>query len=639
MKTYILVILMTFLTMNSFAKGVKYGKYSKEEILLQECPYETDAVAVILSETCVVDLSYAMIYYKHHVRIKILKEEGLKYANVELPFYRKNNLEKISGVRGQTVYFHENGKKEVTNLSSKTVFTVDEDENYGEVRFSMPNVKVGSIIEYKYTTNSKFYNYLDTWYFQSEIPTHYSSIKVNMPDTFRYDMLMFGDRLERKYSTEKTNMWTLNHLPSIKEEEYINNYRDFVEQIRFQLTGYYKSAAQGPEFVTTLTSWEKLASEYMSNIDFLGRKAFAKKQVEQILDGSENNWEKIQKIYDYVRLNVKWDGKLRIYPKKSAPKILEEQTANSAEMNFLLVLMLREAGLKVNPALARTNDRGLMQIKYPLMSQFNQVLACVEVFGKKVFLNAVSKFRPYDLLAVRDLNFRAFVLDKKSPQWEKIVPFDRNRQNILVEYNLTDIENPTCKFASQESGYYAASSRSRLANGQKENWLKRYINITELDIDEDIIELENEEDVNKPLKGEASFPIGEDWDLNSELIYLTPFPAQVRKNPFLAETRQYKIDFNYKRSQTINVKIILPKECSVEDFPQSKAITLPNDGGKFTLASRVSGNELQMRAYYSINKPNFSKDYYPYLRAFFSEISTLLNAQVVIKKNQNISGK
>lgn len=170
-KLLVFTFLLLFINFKLIGKEIKYGKFSKEEISITECSFEKEAPAIILSKTCDIVLNYSVIQYFNHVRIKILNEEGLKWANVVIPYYRKDDLENVTGIRGQTVNFGVDGKEETTDLEGKSVFTVDVDEWTGETRFSMPNVKVGSIIEYKYTTNSHFYSYLDTWYFQDEIPT------------------------------------------------------------------------------------------------------------------------------------------------------------------------------------------------------------------------------------------------------------------------------------------------------------------------------------------------------------------------------------------------------------------------------------------------------------------------------------
>lgn len=624
------------------AKGVKFGKYSKEDIELTECAYENDAIAVVLHKSCIVDLSYRSINYFHHVRIKILKEEGLDYADVEIPYWRKDGIEKVVSVKGQTVNFDQNGKKVIKELDKKAVFNVDINENYGAARFSLPDVKVGSIIEYKYTTTSTFYTYLDTWYFQEEIPTLYSSIKVNMPESFRYNLVMFGDRIKSKYSDGKTNEWILTNLRSIKEEPYINNYMDFVEQIRFQLTGYYKSTgdiARGYDFVTVRSTWKDLAKEYLESFDFFGRKNFAKKVVDQILDGNENSWDKVQKIYDYVRTNVKWNEKYRIYPRKSPPKVLEDKIGSNSEINYLLVLLLREAGLKAEPALSRTNSRGLLQKDYPLMSQFNQSLAYVEIYNNKLFLNATSPYRPYKLLAEKDLNHYALILEKNKVRWERIKAYEKSRSQIMMIYDFSNTDEAICKLKIHESGYYASKLRRRIKDVGLETFLNGLVEGWDVDLNEEMTEVENLNDVNKPLIIHCDIPMDTELDFTADMIYFEPFPKMLSENPFLKENRQYRIDFNYNRYQSVLINFKLPKEYKVEDYPKTKVVRLANDLGEFSIVyQKITGN-FQLKTIYEMNQPNFTKDYYGQLRELFSHMISSYNSQVVLKKTNTISEK
>ena len=644
LKQSLLLIAFILLAISSSnAKGIKFGKVSKDEFALKECSYEKEASAVILSRTCTVNLSYSVITYSYHVRIKILKEEGINQGNVELSYYRNNNIENITKVKAQTINLNAGGKQEIVKVENSSIFDVDVNENYGEVRFSMPDVKVGSIIEYKYTTNSQFYSYLDTWYFQGEIPTLHSSIRVNMPETFRYNMVMFGNRIQVKYAEPKGNEWVLTNMPSIQEESYVNNYHDFIEQLRFQLAGYYtkdKNSLGGtPIFVNSMTTYEALAKEYIEKVNYLGRSNFAKKQLETILDGSENNWEKLEKIYDFVRTSVKWNGKYRIYPEKSPPNLLEEKVGSNSEINYLLVLLLRNAGFECNPALARSNTRGLIQKAYPLLSQFDQVLACVELYGKQHFLNATSPYRPYNLIAEKDLNYHAFVLRKEKPYWAKITPNKKNYQQISITYDYSDLEDPICNFKIQELGYLASKSREKLSEDGAESWMSDFFDLEKCDFNKDSLKFKNEKKVSLSLQMKCDLNLESGLDEYSDFTYFNLFNEQDLKNPFLKESRQYRIDYNYPRSKTYIIKFILPEGYEFEDYPKGEKYVLNQGAGEFMLISKKSGNELSIRTTFSINIESFSKEYYGDLSEFYSQMIKTMGSQVVIKKVNNISEK
>ncbi|MFA8434465.1 MAG: DUF3857 and transglutaminase domain-containing protein [Marinifilaceae bacterium] len=639
MNRYRYLILSLTLILNvgfTHAKSnCKWGKVSKQDLALKECSFEKDAEAVVLFDNCSVTVSYSMgVIYNRHVRIKLLKETALNRADIHLSYYRKNAMENISNIKAQTINVSPNGKLEKLDVDSKSVFTVDVDDNYGEKRFSLPQVKVGSIIEYKYSLHSKFYTFLDTWYFQTDIPTVHSQMELKMPEGFDYRLVMLGRQLQQKYNSA-SNKWSLNNLPSIKEEPYINNYKDYIEQIRFQLAGYYTqdNSLHGTiKYETTMTSWKQLAQEYDDELHSFYRKVWARKQLETILKGDENSWQKIEKIYDWVRLTLDWNGKYRLYPKQSPPQLVQSGIGTNAEINHLLVLLLREAGIISHPGLARTNDLGLIQKVYSMLSQFNQVMAYVEVNGKKMFLDATSKYRPYTLVSREDLNYTSFVVDSHNPRWELIMPSKYNREMQFLDLDFSNMEEPVARLALSQKGYYAAKNRNELTKNGFEGWGENLLEDIGLEGIVDTISVENFETVGKSLNIKCSFSWETDSD-KEELVHLNPFLLnQRRKNPFQADSRQYRIDFNFPFQEGCNIKIIPPVGYEFVEFPKSRRILLPNHIGKFELYTKKEGADLKIRTKFEINHSSVSHQYYTDLKEFYHQMIKALQEQVVLKK-------
>lgn len=105
----------------------------------------------------------------NHVRIKILTEEGRKYANVEIPYFKA--VSAISGIRARTVHpdgsiVNFDGKIfENTIVKSKTL-------KYLAKTFTMPDVQVGSIIEYHFSYDLEdYYLFRSNWVVSEELFT------------------------------------------------------------------------------------------------------------------------------------------------------------------------------------------------------------------------------------------------------------------------------------------------------------------------------------------------------------------------------------------------------------------------------------------------------------------------------------
>jgi hypothetical protein len=87
----------------------------------------------------------------NYVRIKILTEEGRRYANVEIPYV--SNQTAISGIRARTV--RPDGT--IANFDGKVYEKMIEKTKGQKIKakvFTVPDVQVGSIVEYRFNYDS-----------------------------------------------------------------------------------------------------------------------------------------------------------------------------------------------------------------------------------------------------------------------------------------------------------------------------------------------------------------------------------------------------------------------------------------------------------------------------------------------------
>ena len=156
MKKTTLLFFLTLLQLNVFAQEIKFGKISKEELEQTSHPKEPEASAAILSKKHFVRYVYDdnrgfQQVREINLRIKIYSQEGFSYADHETPLFNTtgNVYESISKVTGST-FSLENGKIVETKLKNDQVFTNKENDYRKIVKFTMPNIKPGCVIEYKY---------------------------------------------------------------------------------------------------------------------------------------------------------------------------------------------------------------------------------------------------------------------------------------------------------------------------------------------------------------------------------------------------------------------------------------------------------------------------------------------------------
>ena len=131
---------------------------------------------------------------------------------------------------------------------------------------------------------------------------------------------------------------------------------------------------------------------------------------------------------------MKWNGENRIWASQGLKKPYTEGVGSSSEINLLLTLMLRTAGLDANPVIFSTRDNGIAITYYPTISKFNSVLTSVVIGGKTILLDARSKYCPFGVLPANDINGKGRLVNNSSGDWvdlDAIAKFIENKS-----YNL-----------------------------------------------------------------------------------------------------------------------------------------------------------------------------------------------------------
>ncbi|MBN8785702.1 MAG: DUF3857 domain-containing protein, partial [Terrimonas sp.] len=159
--------------------NIKFGKITPADFDLSKQKYDTGAAAVIIADIGSSEFDgnndgWFSLDYKRHTRIKIINKNGMDAANVEIPLYFSGQREeKVQNIKAVT-YTLEGGKVIETELDKKSIFKDKYDKNYMKVKFTLPGVKEGCIIEYSYNLVSDFLQNLQPWEFQGDYPVLWS---------------------------------------------------------------------------------------------------------------------------------------------------------------------------------------------------------------------------------------------------------------------------------------------------------------------------------------------------------------------------------------------------------------------------------------------------------------------------------
>lgn len=100
-----------------------FGVVEKADLQMKECDFDTKAEAVVLLDDGQLEfINGKGMELKRRVRIKILNNKGLEWADVHLKFRSEQNAQNITGLEAQTYNLDAAGNVIITQVDKKSVY-------------------------------------------------------------------------------------------------------------------------------------------------------------------------------------------------------------------------------------------------------------------------------------------------------------------------------------------------------------------------------------------------------------------------------------------------------------------------------------------------------------------------------------
>ena len=438
-KFFALLVFLISISTLIAQKDNNFGQVTLFEKNLKNYEKDPDAKAVVLYERgdnyFEIIRGRLLLVKKYHTKIKILNQNGLDEASIHIPYYHgQNSFEQVEDIKAIT---HNGDSK--TFLRQDQIFTVDHNKRWLEKKFSFPNVKVGSILEYTYKIISPFIYDFNGWVFQSDIPKIYSEFNAKIPGNYKYNRSLVGSlNLAVNEASIQDNCiylksisdhmscevlkYAMSDIPAFEaEEDFMLSISNYISRIDFELAELYR--LDGSKEVFT-RSWQDVDKEFRTDPDIgrqLGKKSFYEKSISFSLLDEQNALLRAKNIYQFTQNHFVWNGEYGIYKDIDVKKAFEEKSGNVGEVNITLINLLNMANLDAKLVLLSTRSNGLPKKTHPVISDFNYILAKVEIDGNSYFLDATDKIIPFGMLPFRCLNYDARVMDfKEDSYWYAI---------------------------------------------------------------------------------------------------------------------------------------------------------------------------------------------------------------------------
>ncbi|WP_312313493.1 DUF3857 domain-containing protein [Empedobacter brevis] len=621
MKLKITLLFLLFaLYTNAQTKDFKLGKVSEQEIKLNQVPFEKDANAVILSEEGKMELTPANYYLTVKRRIKILTEKGIDEANIQLSYYSKNKREAISGIKGSTINIV-NGTEQISAIDEKEIFEVSINELYSAKKFTFPNVKVGSIIEYTYRKSSEHNFSIDAWNFQHELPTLLSKFRLNNQAYGTYSIISIGDALNTKYKGKSSaTEWVLTNIPSYKQLRYVYNPQDQSERIKIQADNYHTDGAKK----TTVNAWKDLIQDINNQYDSY-RNPFAVKDIAQNIPNGKDEIETLRNVIHYINTNVKWNRFYGIIPSRSNKTLLKEKSGSTADMNLLLHEILTAKGFETSLILFSSRHHGQILFSYPIVNQFNSVLTVVKLNKgtSNVILDASKlnkeqiEFGPLDAF-----NYHGVVLKKGEPSFVKLNQ-KLSYYESSMKYDFMNNGNLVLYRKDKLNGYFYDD------DVDEKNVLNRFVTESlDVRLDEEKSDktfFETDSYV-KNYRAKAIIPNAPFY------TFINPLREFLKHYTFEDKNRQRKIEFDYPYLFNIQVKSKIPEGYEVVIDEKYKAHHKIELGLEYYQEAKVKDGQLILAIQFLLPEGVYEAEKYNELKQFFEKIKIEAVKEILMKK-------
>jgi hypothetical protein len=641
------VALFLAVTSMPVARADEWKPISPEELKMTSVPEAPDAPAVILYKQ--VDRNDAGIQRGrgasefNYVRIKILTEEGRKYANVEIPFFKTRT--NISGLHARSI--RPDGT--ITNFDGKVYEEVVEkskEDKYLAKKFTIPDVQPGSIIEYHFNLDFEdYYIFRSYWPISEKLFTKTAVFTLKPYNYYPWNVqwswpagLPQGTE-QPKQGPDGIVRMTCTNVPAFISEDHMPP----ENELKMRVVFIYRDEPFESDINKYWKQWGKKTGAKAEG--FVDRRKAMEDAVNGIVSPGDAPEVKLKKIYDRVQ-QVK---NLSYLPRKSAQEIKQEnlkepanveelwkwQYGHAWQLNWLFLGLTRAAGFEAYPCFVAQRNEYFFRKERVDGRELADNVVLVKVNGQERYFAPGAAFTPFGLLPWVMTGTAGMKLDKEGGSWIEtpLPPSGDSLVDRKADFKLSaegDLEGTlTATYTGLEGMWRRTAERN-----QDETERKKFL---EDEIKNAIpagsqVELTKPPDWNSsetPVVAEFKVKIP-GWASQAGKRVLLPaslFSAS-EKHMFEHADRTWPIYFRFPFKAVDDVNITLPNGWKAESVPAPVDRDLK--GAEYSMSTAKKDNSVQVQRMLREDMFLVGKESYPALRGFFQFVKSQDEQQVVL---------
>ena len=627
------------------AWGVGFQPVSPEELKMTTEPKAPGAPAIILFRQVDRDDRGLTAHEDVYFRIKILTEEGRKYADVEIPYWKSDG--KVVGIHARTL----KPDGSIVDFSGKAFdkeIVKTRGVKYLAKTFTLPDVQVGGIIEYYYTTDFSEYSLFEShWILNDELFTRsakfslrpYESAYGQFTMRWSWHNLPPGTAQPAEAPNKVINL-EVKDVPAFRSEDYMPPESEMKARVDF-IYSEDSPEKDAPAY------WKKRGKKLNDQMEsFIGKRKAMEQAVGQIVGPGDSPDVKLQKIYARVQQlrNTSYEAeKTEQEQKRSKEKdpenvedVWKKQYGDGIELTWLFLALARAAGLDASGMWVSERQKYFFSPNSMDGRKLDENVVVVKVNGKDTFFDPGAAFVQFGMLPWSETGVQGLRLDKDGGSWLPTTLPSSAESSIRRkgELKLSDTGDLEGKLTLTFTGLEASRRRveERLADDAER---KKSL---EDEVKESIpaaceVELTNTPDWKSStpsLVAEFTLKVP-GWAAGAGRRALLPvglFSAP-EKHLFDHTDRVQPIYFSFpfQRADDVNIDLPLGWQISTLPAPQKQ------DGHVISYSMQAENNKgtLHLNRTLNVDILLLEPKYYAALRNFFQTVRTVDEQQVILQ--------
>jgi hypothetical protein len=619
---------------------------SPEELKMTSEPLAPGAPAIILYRQVDRDDNSRTSHEDNYYRIKILTEEGRKYADIEIPFVKGND--NVVGIHARTIRPDGSIRDFGGQVFEKTV-----EKSRGRKivvkTFTFPEVEVGSVLEYYFTYDLKEYALFDShWILTDELFTKNAKFSLKpFASTFenQFNLRWSWHELppgstDPKEGPDHIVRMESHNIPAFQREDYMPPEDEMKSRVDFIYSDETPERDEN-QF------WKKVGKKRNGALEgFVGKRNAMASAVAQIVSPSDTPEVKLRKIYDRVQqlrntsyAPQKTEQEQKRDKEKAVANVEEVWKRGYGEgwqLTWLYLALVRAAGFEAYGCWVSDRSNYFFSPKEMDARKLDANVVLVKLNGKDLYFDPGAMFTPFGLLSWAETGTTGLKLDGDGGTWIRTTLPQSTESQIdrAAKLKLSDQGDLQGKLTVTYVGLEAMYRKLGWRNAD-EVARKKFL---EDQIKEQVPAAAELELTNKPDWSSAETPLVAEFDMKvpgwassagKRALLPVGFFTAHEKQIFEHAERVNPIYFEYPYQKVDDVTIELPAGWQVSSVPHEQK----SDGHvvSYDLNVESGKDSVHVTRKLNIDILLLETKYYGALRNFFQVVRTGDEEQVLLQ--------